>query len=47
MASSTDQRIDLEFAIHACLEAGDEPDEVKEQCATWVDDWVQEQEVSA
>jgi hypothetical protein len=43
MSSTTNQRITLEMTIHECLEAGDDPQELKDQCAQWVDDWAEEQ----
>jgi hypothetical protein len=46
MASTTEQRIDVEAALHACLEAGDDPDELKDQAEAWIDEWAAEQEAT-
>ena len=45
MASTTEQRMALESAVVACLEAEDDPDEVKGVCEDFVDDWVTENKV--
>ena len=39
MASTTEQRIKMDGAIAACLEAGDDPEEIQDHVTQVIDDW--------